>query len=554
MPRLGISDFSDAMMMTAATIPVFLFAGAAVLVLWGLRQGQRRRVVEAAPAEPQRYLIHAINDERCTGCETCISACPTNVLALLGHKSRVVRFDQCVQCEACARVCPTQAMAMHMIGSAPPPIRVPDLDPWFQTSTPGQYLIGELAGKPLVKNAANLGRLVVEHMLRDGLRPGGGDIEDVIIIGSGPGGLSAALACIRHGLSYRVLEKESVVASTIARYPAGKPFLAEPSDTANLSFLPVYDSPKEELLATWSSVIADLAVSVDLKTPADSVTRMDDGTFEVATPRGTFRGRRVVVSTGVRGKPRRLDVPGEELDHVFSMVEDPAVHAGQDVLVVGGGDTALEAAAALERAGARVTLSYRKKTFSRAGKRNRAVIEELMRSKKIEVVLQSTVSRISEGTVTLLQAGSEHTVAANACFVLIGADPPVKWLGKLGVKMVERSHSHSAGKSDELLRRLVRDADLCPTDAHGAVARVRGIPVEVPRPVLVEQSYRTVRVPRPRAETTSVFKRAYRRLRSVVTPMPEIIIDWDADPTVVDQNPLLRWEGDVQDEDRPRAG
>ena len=119
-----------------------------------------------------RILVHDINDDRCTGCDACVAVCPTNVLDLVANKSRVLRFQDCIQCEACMFACPTEALVMFPEGAVPPPLKVPEIDENFQTAVPGQYLIGEVAGKPLVKNAANLGRAVVEHMLQTGLRPG----------------------------------------------------------------------------------------------------------------------------------------------------------------------------------------------------------------------------------------------------------------------------------------------------------------------------------------------------------------------------------------------
>src|SRR6478672_10736900 len=183
-------------------------------------------IVAPAQTVGPRILVHDINDDRCTGCDACVAVCPTNVLDLVANKSRVLRFEDCIQCEQCMFVCPTEALVMFPEGAVPPPLKVPEIDENFQTAVPGQYLIGEVAGKPLVKNAANLGRAVIEHMLQNGLRAGSlGGVPgsvDVVIVGSGPGGLSAALTCIQKGLSYVVLEKEQEIASTIARYPKGK--------------------------------------------------------------------------------------------------------------------------------------------------------------------------------------------------------------------------------------------------------------------------------------------------------------------------------------------
>src|ERR1700733_13723427 len=182
----------------------------AFATMWGSRRRLKAQVAPAKVTGPA-VLIHDINDDRCTGCDACVAVCPTNVLDLVSNKSRVLRFQDCIQCEACMYACPTEALVMFPEGAVPPPLKCPEIDDHLQTAVAGQYLIGEVAGKPLVKSAANLGRVVVEHMLTTGLRAGvlgrGAGAVDVAIVGSGPGGLSAALTCIQKGLSYVVLEK-----------------------------------------------------------------------------------------------------------------------------------------------------------------------------------------------------------------------------------------------------------------------------------------------------------------------------------------------------------
>jgi ferredoxin len=246
-------------------------AGLAVLimVLFTWRAGRKAHTASTVPnAQPApvgpRILVHDINDDRCTGCDACVAVCPTNVLDLISNKSRVLRFHDCIQCEACMVACPTEALVMFPQGTTPPPLKVPELDEHYQSVVPGQYLIGEVAGKPLLKNAANIGRAVIEHMAATGLRAGagGGGSVDVAIVGSGPGGLSAAMSCVQRGLSYVLLEKEQMIASTIARYPKGKLVMAEPYDTQNVSLLPVFDGSKEIVIAVWKELCARVGVTV----------------------------------------------------------------------------------------------------------------------------------------------------------------------------------------------------------------------------------------------------------------------------------------------------
>jgi thioredoxin reductase/NAD-dependent dihydropyrimidine dehydrogenase PreA subunit len=426
-----------------------------------------------------RRWIHAINTDRCTGCEACIEVCPTFVLGLVEHKAKVVREETCIECRQCAQACPTSALVMHREGEEPPTLRMPELSDVLETVVPGQYLIGEVAGKPLVKNAANMGRLVIEHMRAAGLEPGrgtgtsAGDPIDVAIVGSGPGGLSAALACRHHGLGAVVLEKEAVIASTVSRYPRGKFFMAEPADCRNLSFLPVPETSKEELVAGWNQLVVEAGLDVRTSILVDEVNRRPDGVFEVKTAGQVIHARRVVLAIGTRGKPRTLGVPGESLVKVATMLDDPAAHHGQSVLVVGGGDSAVEAACALAEAGAgRVTLSYRGKTFARARKRNRDALDRLVAAGRVELLLGSQVVRITDDLV-IIKLADGKMVENHAVYVLIGADAPLKWLERCGVKSADRPHWYRTGTTDDMLARLGVQSE-CPADVEQALWRVLG--------------------------------------------------------------------------------
>ena len=452
--------------------------------------GARRRDSASAESAQPKILIHSINDDRCTGCDACVAVCPTNVLDLIDNKSRVVRFQDCIQCEACMWACPTTALVMHHEGTTAPTLTVPQLDDSFQTEIAGQYLIGEVAGKPLVKNAANLGRGVVEHMLTEGLvalppHERTQNQVDVAIVGSGPGGLSAALTCIQRGLSYVLLEKDQMIASTIAHYPKGKLVMAEPYDCPNVSLLPVFDSSKEQLLPLWEELTKQVGLQVNLGEAVEGITKNSDGSFAVKSNVSEYRSQRVVLATGTRGKPRTLGVPGENLPKVQSLLDDPNEFRGQPVLVVGGGDSALEAAVALADAGARVLLSYRGRRFSRALPKNKQAIDSYVKQKRINVLYQSQITEFDESTVTVMTMDNSRKRYPNAAaFVLIGSDPPVKWLSKLGVNFVERPHSYRVAASDKfVLRFLGQKALVCPETLEGAYELITGRRAAPRRPV-----------------------------------------------------------------------
>ncbi|HET9992021.1 MAG TPA: NAD(P)-binding domain-containing protein, partial [Kofleriaceae bacterium] len=475
---------SDPSALTMWTVPLVIAAFAVALLGLGAIMDDRRArakrfeaVVEASlPAIP---LLHSINDDRCIGCEACIDVCPTEVLDLVDHKVRVARFSDCVQCEQCATSCPTMALVMYREGTTPRMLTVPELDEHFQTGIPGQYLIGEVAGKPLVKNAANLGRAVIEHVVRElavpGARLGGRDVLDVVIVGSGPGGLSAGLTCQKRKLSCLVLEKEHIISSTVSRYPKGKHFMAEPSTATNVSFLPVFDGSKEELVAAWQQVVEGVKLPIKLGEAVETVKKGTDGLFEVRTTVGTYRARRVVLATGLRGKPRLLVVPGANLEKVQSLLDDPGEFAGLDVLVVGGGDSAVEGAMSLADVGARVILSYRGDGFKRCKAGNQKRLAEMTAAGKLSVLLESNVAEFTADAVRIkLADGTTQTSPNQRAFVLIGADTPVAWLETNNVRFIEQPHLYTLGASDEVVRRLIPEASECPRSAAESIAMVRG--------------------------------------------------------------------------------
>jgi thioredoxin reductase (NADPH) len=472
------------------TVPLVIGSVAALLLgLGAIFDDRRNRVRRWAEQEGDDFeavlpLLHSINDDRCIGCEACIDVCPTEVLDLVDHKVRVSRFTDCVQCEQCANACPTQALVMYREGTTPRMLTVPELDENFQTAVPGQYLIGEVAGKPLVKNAANLGRAVIEHITCDLRRDLAGhasksaDIVDVLIVGSGPAGLSAGLTCVKNKLSFMVLEKEHVISSTVARYPKGKHFMAEPCTSQNVSYLPVFDATKEELVASWQRVVDGVKMPIRLGEAVDKITRGDDGIFETKTTVGRYKSRTVVLATGLRGKPRLLAVPGANLEKVQALLDDPAEFAGQHVLVVGGGDSAVEGAMSLADAGCVVTLSYRGDGFKRCKQGNQKRLAELSAQQKIAVLLESNVKEFTEAEVSIkLKDGSVSVIPNQRSFVLIGADTPVAWLETNSVRFVERPHLYALGSTEDVVRRVAPEATECPHDAEHAIATVLGQPL-----------------------------------------------------------------------------
>ena len=400
------------------------------------------RVVNPAAKAAASGPLHAIvRADMCVGCGTCVDACPEPGAIRLVAKLATVDLDLCKGHGKCAAACPVGAVVVTS-GDAVQHVEVPELDVHFQTNVPGLYVVGELGGRGLIKNAINEGKLAVEHVAR--VLPAGapradGDREayDVAIVGSGPAGLSAGLEAKRAGLRYVVLE-QGTLSDTIRKYPRRKVLFAEPVRVPLYGDLWVADTSKESLLQIWQNVIASTGLHVRTQTRVEGVERRG-GMFELATARGPVRARRVVLAMGRRGTPRRLDVPGEELDKVFYDIVEMEAFAGCRMLVVGGGDSAIESALGLaHQPGTSVTLSYRGDAFTRVKDRNREKLDAAVAGRKVDLRLQSHVKEIRRDAVALEQGGRLELLPNDHVVVRIGGEAPYPFLERIGVRIVRR--------------------------------------------------------------------------------------------------------------------
>lgn len=379
---------------------------------------QRRHAQRTGAAAAQ--LQHPVVDlSNCLGCGSCVRACPEEgVLQLLHGQAVVVRGSGCVGTSACARECPTGAISVQIADLAKRR-DVPVLDEGLEAvGRPGLFLAGEVTAHALVKTAVDHGVLVAGEVAERVAHTRGGDSEtlDLAIVGAGPGGLACALEAKRLGLEFEVFERERDIGGTVARYPRRKLVATQPIDLPLFGRLERRSYAKEELVALWWQLVVEHELPVRCDATFEGVERDADGTYLVRTTSGDVRARNVCLAIGRRGVPRRLDVPGEDLPKVAYSLLDADGYSGRRILVVGGGDSAVEAALGLSARGANeVTISYRRSEFFRLKPSNERRMAEAIASGRVRALFDSRVTAIEVDRVHVeVQRPALETVASLA--------------------------------------------------------------------------------------------------------------------------------------------
>jgi thioredoxin reductase (NADPH) len=421
-----------------------LILAAAIFLLYFLTFRRRERRDRARALEARELGIHRptaqypyIDPAICIGCGACVRACPEkDVLGLVGGLAVVVNGVRCIGIGQCEKACPVQAIQIS-VGDFRGRSDVPRTDEHNQTDVPGLYIAGELGGLALIRNAIEQGRETVAQIanaLRE--RDGSPDPEllDLIIVGAGPAGLSAALSATERGLSYVVLEQQRDLGGTIFNYPRRKLTHTQPVEIPLYGQLKRAEYSKEELLEIFQTLVERHGLNLHFSQRVVDVAR-NDGGFEVSSRQAGFRSRTVLLAIGRRGTPRKLGVDGEQLQKVAYQVRDAAEYTDTRILVVGGGDSAVEAALGLAaQRGNEVSISYRKDRFFRIKAKNKERLDKALSRGQVKTIMSSEVREIRENAVRLRTPEGEIEVANDAVIVLIGGEPPFPFLRRAGVR------------------------------------------------------------------------------------------------------------------------
>ncbi len=418
-----------------------------IFFYYGMKKRQRHKLNRQFLAQAHQdglsepATLHPIIDPaKCLGCGACVNACPDkNVLGLIDNKAQLVNPADCIGHGVCYVACPHDAITL-VFGTDKRGVDIPELSPEFETNIPGIFIAGELGGMGLIKNAIEQGRQAMDSVakLAKQQTSDNNNILDCLIVGSGPAGLSATLGAIEKKLNVVTIDQEDI-GGTVSHYPRGKLVMTSPATMPVVGQVKFRETTKEELLDFWLGIIEKHAIKINQNEPMLDLVKNSDGSFNVITDKQTYQTKSVLLAIGRRGSPRKIDVDGEELSKVVYRLIDAEQYSNDDVLVVGGGDSALEAACSIAELGSRrVTLSYRSESFSRAKQKNRQWVERLAASGHLRLLMSSSVKQITPEHVQVDHQGKQLTLLNSAVIICAGGVLPSPFLKKIGIEVTTK--------------------------------------------------------------------------------------------------------------------
>lgn len=428
---------------------IFIYSLVAILcaaVVWYYLFKKRKEsgIVEAKINKAKEEGLHEpvslhpfIDVNTCIGTGACVAACPEkDIIGIRNGKATVINASQCIGHGACFHACPTEAITLR-IGTEKRGVELPHVNSNFETNVPGIYIAGELGGMGLIRNAVEQGRQAVENIAKS-LRRNHTAAYDLIIVGSGPAGISGSLTARKHNLNLLLMDQDTL-GGAVYSFPRKKIVMTSPMDLPLYGKVKLYETSKSELLDLWQKALRQNNITVNENSKVESVVTEGD-VIKVTTIRGeAFTAAAVLLAIGRRGTPRKLNIPGEEKEKVAYRLLEPEDISGENIIVVGGGDSAIESALLLADQN-NVTLSYRNEAFNRIKPKNSIAINEAAEAGKLHLMMKSSLVSIEDETVHVMTAdGGEPVKLENdLVYIFAGGELPVQFLEKAGIKITRK--------------------------------------------------------------------------------------------------------------------
>ena len=401
---------------------------------WNRKQSQtQEKLDEAIRIGANKALMqHPIIDlSRCIGCGICTKVCPEGeVLGLVGGKAVLINGSKCVGHEVCMESCPVGGIEVAL-GDISSREDIPQLTEALESNLKNVFIIGELGGLALIRNAVNQGNRVamtIKNRL-NGSKPK----HPVVVIGAGPAGLSCAISLMEMDIPVLLLDQNEP-GGTILQYPRRKLVMVQPIEMPGYGQMNNTEYSKEELLEIWDQIIASKKPNFQSGHQLRAI-ELENDTYMVETSLDRIPAEFIVLALGRRGTPRKLNIEGEELSKVAYQLIDTEGYQNKHILVVGGGDSAVEAAVGLgQQTGNTVTLSYRKQNFTRIKTRNEEQIVKAQKNGWINILYESDLKSIQEKQVSIQTSDKQIALENDYVFIFAGGIPPFKLMDSIGVQ------------------------------------------------------------------------------------------------------------------------
>ncbi len=382
-------------------------------------------------------LHPVVNQETCIGSSACVEACPEkDILGLVSGKATTINASRCVGHGACFHACPVMAITL-CIGTEKRGVELPHVNQDFESNVSGLYIAGELGGMGLIKNAVEQGKQASDALAKK-LNRNHNAQYDVIIIGAGPAGISATLNSVKNKLRYLTLEQDTI-GGTVFSFPRAKVVMTSPMDLPLYGKVKLFETSKNELIELWITVLEKNSIKIHEQEKVESLRKEGD-IFRVVTKKGEYTSAGVILAIGRRGSPRKLGVPGEQSEHVYYRLLEPELIKNKNILVVGGGDSAIESALLLADEGNRVVISYRSESFSRLKPKNLEKINDAIVNGKVSALFNTQVKEIKADSTVLIHSGdnSVSEIPSELVYIFVGGELPNEFLTKAGITITKK--------------------------------------------------------------------------------------------------------------------